>query len=83
MEASSHGLDQHRLDGVQVTAAAFTNLSQRPSRLSRRHGEPISTAKLRLFADLLPPGGTAVLNADSWPQAPRLIETARQRAASA
>jgi UDP-N-acetylmuramoyl-L-alanyl-D-glutamate--2,6-diaminopimelate ligase len=63
MEASSHGLDQFRLDGVQVTAAAFTNLTR--DHLDY-HGnmQAYLTAKLRLFSDLLPAGGTAVVNAD-------------------
>jgi UDP-N-acetylmuramoyl-L-alanyl-D-glutamate--2,6-diaminopimelate ligase len=63
MEASSHGLDQYRLDGVQVTAAAFTNLSR--DHLDY-HGsmEEYLAAKLRLFRDLLPAGGAAVINAD-------------------
>ena len=77
MEASSHGLDQHRLDGVTVTAAAFTNLSQ--DHLDY-HADMASyfEAKLRLFSDLLPQGGTAVVNL-KLAQAPRVIETARQR----
>jgi UDP-N-acetylmuramoyl-L-alanyl-D-glutamate--2,6-diaminopimelate ligase len=77
MEASSHGLDQHRLDGVKVTAAAFTNLSQ--DHLDY-HADMASyfEAKLRLFCDLLPEGGTAVVNM-RLAEAPRLIETARKR----
>jgi UDP-N-acetylmuramoyl-L-alanyl-D-glutamate--2,6-diaminopimelate ligase len=77
MEASSHGLDQHRLDGVKVTAAAFTNLSQ--DHLDY-HADMASyfEAKLRLFCDLLPEGGTAVVNM-KLAQAPRLVETARKR----
>jgi UDP-N-acetylmuramoyl-L-alanyl-D-glutamate--2,6-diaminopimelate ligase len=64
LEASSHGIDQRRLDGVKLTAAGFTNLSQ--DHLDY-HGsmEAYGQAKLRLFTDLLPRGGTAVLNADS------------------
>ena len=63
MEASSHGLDQYRLDGVRVTAAAFTNLSR--DHLDY-HGDMDAywAAKLRLFSDLLAADGTAVLNAD-------------------
>ncbi|MET1026752.1 MAG: UDP-N-acetylmuramoyl-L-alanyl-D-glutamate--2,6-diaminopimelate ligase [Dongiaceae bacterium] len=63
LEASSHGLDQYRLDGVQVTAAAFTNLSR--DHLDY-HGsmQAYLAAKLRLFGELLPAGGTAVVNAD-------------------
>ena len=64
LEASSHGIDQRRLDGVQLTAAGFTNLSQ--DHLDY-HGTMgcYRAAKLRLFETLLPRGGTAVLNADS------------------
>ncbi len=63
MEASSHGLDQYRLDGVTVQAAAFTNLSR--DHLDY-HGDAAAylAAKTRLFAELLAPGGSAVLNAD-------------------
>ena len=64
LEASSHGVDQRRLDGVTFRAAAFTNLSQ--DHLDY-HGtmEDYRAAKLRLFETLLPRGRTAVLNADS------------------
>ena len=64
LEASSHGVDQRRLDGVSLTAAAFTNLSQ--DHLDY-HGDMAAyrAAKLRLFDTLLPRGRTAVLNADS------------------
>jgi UDP-N-acetylmuramoyl-L-alanyl-D-glutamate--2,6-diaminopimelate ligase len=63
MEASSHGLDQYRLDGVRITAAAFTNLTQ--DHLDY-HGtmQAYFEAKLRLFEHVLAPGGVAVLNAD-------------------
>ncbi len=64
MEASSHGLDQFRLDGVRVAAAAFTNLSR--DHLDY-HGtvEAYLAAKLRLFDTLLVQGGGAVVNADA------------------
>jgi UDP-N-acetylmuramoyl-L-alanyl-D-glutamate--2,6-diaminopimelate ligase len=64
LEASSHGIDQRRLDGVRLKAAGFTNLSQ--DHLDY-HGDMASyrAAKLRLFETLLPRGATAVLNADS------------------
>jgi len=64
LEASSHGLEQYRLDGVRLKAGAFTNLSQ--DHLDY-HGsmERYRTAKLRLFDKLLTKGGTAVLNSDS------------------
>ena len=64
MEASSHGLDQRSLDGVRLSAAAFTNLS-------RDHLDYHATlddylaAKLRLFEALLQPGQPAVIDADT------------------
>ncbi len=63
LEASSHGLDQHRLDGVHIIAAAFTNLG-------RDHMDYHPTvddyfaAKMRLFENLLPPDRPAVINRD-------------------
>ncbi|HRO33394.1 MAG TPA: UDP-N-acetylmuramoyl-L-alanyl-D-glutamate--2,6-diaminopimelate ligase [Brevundimonas sp.] len=64
LEASSHGVDQRRLDGVALKAAGFTNLTQ--DHLDY-HGDmdAYRAAKLRLFDTLLPRGRTAVLNADS------------------
>ncbi|HEY6984366.1 MAG TPA: UDP-N-acetylmuramoyl-L-alanyl-D-glutamate--2,6-diaminopimelate ligase [Reyranella sp.] len=64
LEASSHGLDQHRLDGLKFAAAAFTNLTHEhldyhPSM------DAYFAAKARLFEDLLSADGTAVVNADS------------------
>ncbi|MFM9844950.1 MAG: UDP-N-acetylmuramoyl-L-alanyl-D-glutamate--2,6-diaminopimelate ligase [Dongiaceae bacterium] len=77
MEASSHGLDQFRLDGVRVQAAAFTNLSR--DHLDY-HGtlEAYFAAKRRLFSDILRDGGLAVLNADVAEFAP-LAELCRSR----
>jgi UDP-N-acetylmuramoyl-L-alanyl-D-glutamate--2,6-diaminopimelate ligase len=64
LEASSHGIDQRRLDGVRLTAAGFLNLTQ--DHLDY-HGtmEAYRAAKLRLFEALTPRGAWAVLNADS------------------
>lgn len=62
-EASSHGLDQHRLDGVLLKAAGFTNLGR--DHLDYHPTiEAYLAAKLRLFSELLPEDGTAVVNAD-------------------
>jgi UDP-N-acetylmuramoyl-L-alanyl-D-glutamate--2,6-diaminopimelate ligase len=64
LEASSHGLDQHRLDGVRISAGAFTNIT-------RDHldyhpvFEHYLNAKLRLFRELLEPAAPAVIDADS------------------
>lgn len=62
IEASSHGLDQCRLDGVAFRAAGFTNLTRDHLDYHPSTGAYFE-AKARLF-DLVAPGGTAVLNAD-------------------
>lgn len=63
MEVSSHALAQYRADGVRFAAAAFTNLTQ--DHLDFHESlEAYFNAKLRLFTDLLPAGGTAVVNMD-------------------
>lgn len=64
LEASSHGVDQRRLDGVRLTAAGFLNLTQDHLDYHGTMGV-YRAAKLRLFETLLPRGATAVLNADS------------------
>ena len=64
MEASSHGVDQRRLDGVRLTAAGFLNLTQDHLDYHGTMGA-YRAAKLRLFETLLPRAGAAVLNADS------------------
>jgi len=77
MEASSHGLDQYRLDGVKVSAAGFTNLS-RDHLDYHKDMELYFLAKSRLFSDILPPGGTAVINVDD-PYAARLQTICKAR----
>jgi UDP-N-acetylmuramoyl-L-alanyl-D-glutamate--2,6-diaminopimelate ligase len=86
-EASSHGLDQHRCEGVPLAAAAFTNFSR--DHLDY-HGtmEDYFEAKMQLFEELLPSGRTAVIWADDkmpagwglpeWPWA-YVAETAEAR----
>jgi UDP-N-acetylmuramoyl-L-alanyl-D-glutamate--2,6-diaminopimelate ligase len=66
IEASSHGLDQFRLDGARLTAAAFTNLTR--DHLDY-HGtlDAYRQAKLRLFDGLLPAGAPAIAHADMEP----------------
>ena len=86
MEASSHGLDQYRLDGVRVTAAGFTNLT-RDHLDYHRDAEDYLYAKIRLFGEVMAPGGIAVLNADDpafddfedicWARGHRIIRVGR------
>ncbi|QCI65816.1 UDP-N-acetylmuramoyl-L-alanyl-D-glutamate--2,6-diaminopimelate ligase [Phreatobacter stygius] len=75
-EASSHGLDQFRLDGVRIAAAAFTNLS-RDHLDYHLTVEAYRAAKLRLFAELLPADGTAVVMTS--PDGQFFSEAARRR----
>jgi UDP-N-acetylmuramoyl-L-alanyl-D-glutamate--2,6-diaminopimelate ligase len=77
LEASSHGLDQRRLDGVRLTAAAYTNLGR--DHLDYHPTiEHYFAAKLRLFDTLLEPGRPAVINVDD-PRATEVIHAARRR----
>jgi UDP-N-acetylmuramoyl-L-alanyl-D-glutamate--2,6-diaminopimelate ligase len=62
-EASSHGLDQRRLDGVTLSAAAFTNLGRDHLDYHATMEEYLA-AKLRLFTELMRPGQPAVINLD-------------------
>ncbi|BCH24098.1 UDP-N-acetylmuramoyl-L-alanyl-D-glutamate--2,6-diaminopimelate ligase [Mesorhizobium sp. L-8-3] len=71
MEASSHGLDQHRLDGVRLAAGAFTNLG-RDHMDYHPTVEHYHKAKLRLFEALLPKGAPAVIFADDPWSAPTI-----------
>ena len=64
MEASSHGLDQFRLDGVRVAAAAFTNITRDHLDYHADFAAYLK-AKLRLFETLAVDGGGAVVNADA------------------
>jgi len=74
MEASSHGLDQRRLDGVRLAAAGFSNLGH--DHLDYHpDAESYFGAKMRLFTTLLPNGAPAVIFADDrW--SGRAIEVA-------
>jgi UDP-N-acetylmuramoyl-L-alanyl-D-glutamate--2,6-diaminopimelate ligase len=62
-EASSHGLDQYRLDGVRIAAGGFTNLSRDHMDYHPDVAHYLA-AKLRLFRDLVTAGGAAVISAD-------------------
>ena len=76
-EASSHGLDQHRAEGIPLAAAAFTNFSRdhldyHPSM------DAYFEAKMRLFEELLPPGKSAVIWTDD-PKSDEVIKRAKKR----
>lgn len=63
MEASSHGIDQRRLDGVRLRAAGFTNLTQDHLDYHKTMAAYFE-AKAQLFTRLLPEDGVAVVNLD-------------------
>ena len=76
-EASSHGLDQHRAEGIPLAAAAFTNFSRdhldyHPSM------DAYFEAKMRLFEELLPPGKSAIVWTDD-PKSGEVIKRAKKR----
>jgi UDP-N-acetylmuramoyl-L-alanyl-D-glutamate--2,6-diaminopimelate ligase len=79
LEASSHGLDQYRLDGVRIAAAAFTNITRDHLDYHANFADYLA-AKLRLFTECLAPGGVAVVNADAE-HAEEFIRAARMREA--
>ncbi len=76
-EASSHGLDQYRTEGLPVRAAGFTNLSR--DHLDY-HGDMAAylTAKLRLFSEVIDPDGTVVVWQDDE-ASDRVIDLAHAR----
>ncbi len=74
MEASSHGLEQRRLDGVKLAAGAFTNLGH--DHLDyHKDQEDYFNQKKRLFNTVLPEGAGAVVNLDA-PRAEEVVEEA-------
>jgi UDP-N-acetylmuramoyl-L-alanyl-D-glutamate--2,6-diaminopimelate ligase len=77
MEASSHGLDQRRMDGVRLVAAGFTNFTQ--DHLDY-HGtmQAYFDAKMGLFSRVLPSEGVAVVNMND-PRGPDVVSVARAR----
>ncbi|HCP81590.1 MAG TPA: UDP-N-acetylmuramoyl-L-alanyl-D-glutamate--2,6-diaminopimelate ligase [Octadecabacter sp.] len=77
MEASSHGLDQRRLDGVILAAAGFTNFTQDHLDYHETF-EAYFDAKMGLFTRLLPDEGVAVINIDD-PKGPEVVALAEAR----
>ena len=77
LEASSHGLDQSRLDGIVLAAAGFSNFSQ--DHLDYHHTlEAYFDAKMGLFTRLLPEEGVAVVNLDD-PRGHQVAQIAEHR----
>jgi UDP-N-acetylmuramoyl-L-alanyl-D-glutamate--2,6-diaminopimelate ligase len=77
MEASSHGLDQYRLDGVEIGAVAFTNIT-RDHLDYHPTFEHYLASKLRLFTEIVRDDGVAVVNADAE-NAGHFTDAARKR----
>ena len=87
MEASSHGLAQYRMDGARVMAAGFTNITRDHMDYHPSFDDYLY-AKLRLFGEVMGPGGVAVINADtaqfaefeavSWARGHRVISVGRK-----
>ncbi|MBX3492558.1 MAG: UDP-N-acetylmuramoyl-L-alanyl-D-glutamate--2,6-diaminopimelate ligase [Parvibaculum sp.] len=87
MEASSHGLAQYRLDGVKLAAAGFTNITRDHMDYHTSFDDYLY-AKLRLFGEVMGPGGVAVINADSaqaaefealcWARGHRIVSVGRK-----
>jgi len=77
IEASSHGLDQHRLDGVKIAACGFTNITRDHMDYHPTFDDYLA-AKLRLFTEVVQDGGVAVVNADAA-HADRFIAAAKTR----
>lgn len=87
MEASSHGLAQYRLDGATLCAAGFTNITRDHMDYHTSFDDYLY-AKLRLFGEVMGPGGVAVLNADSaqyaefeavcWARGHRILSVGRR-----
>jgi UDP-N-acetylmuramoyl-L-alanyl-D-glutamate--2,6-diaminopimelate ligase len=77
IEASSHGLDQYRLDGVEIRGAGFTNIT-RDHMDYHATFEDYLAAKLRLFSEVVAKDGLAVINADA-DHADAFLSAARMR----
>jgi UDP-N-acetylmuramoyl-L-alanyl-D-glutamate--2,6-diaminopimelate ligase len=77
VEASSHGLDQHRLDGVRIRAGGFTNITRDHMDYHASFADYLA-AKLRLFTAVVDEDGIAVINADA-DHAGAFTEAARAR----
>jgi len=77
IEASSHGLDQHRLDGVRIRACGFTNIT-RDHMDYHPDFDHYLAAKLRLFTEVVQDGGIAVINSDAG-HSDRFVAAAKAR----
>src|SRR5580658_280175 len=80
IEASSHGLDQYRLDGLRIAVGAFTNITRDHLDYHASFAAYLA-AKLRLFEALLEPGAAAVIDVDHE-HADRVVAAAEMRGLS-
>ncbi|WFW29503.1 MAG: UDP-N-acetylmuramoyl-L-alanyl-D-glutamate--2,6-diaminopimelate ligase [Wolbachia endosymbiont of Menacanthus eurysternus] len=78
LEASSHGIDQYRIHGLEVTSAAFTNFSQDHLDYHQNISEYFETKK-RLFYEILSRERTVILNADIGKYYDELFKIAKER----
>ena len=76
-EASSHGLDQHRMDNVQLDLAAFTNISQDHYDYHKNYKEYFNS-KMRLFLKVLKKKGIAIVNSD-LPETKQILDLCKKR----
>jgi len=77
IEASSHGIEQSRLDGVRINLAAFTNIS-RDHLDYHKTMQAYMGAKLRLFSELISKDGVCVINADT-PEGLQVADVCKNR----
>ncbi len=77
MEASSHGLDQRRMEGVRLKAAGFTNFTQDHLDYHKTF-EAYFAAKAALFDRVLPDDGVAVVNMND-PKGAEIVDIARAK----
>ena len=76
-EASSHGLDQQRIDNIKLDAAAFTNISQDHFDYHKNFKNYFNS-KMRLFLKILKKGGIAIINSD-LPETKKILKLCKKR----
>ncbi len=77
LEASSHGLHQHRLDSLKLGVAAFTNISQDHFDYHKNFKNYFK-AKMRIFSEILKKNGIAIINSD-LPESKKIINLCKKK----